>query len=376
MNTCKAIRFVLLTLLSFGMCPAVRAANFYTIGNATGPEFSVSGVSLDGSTVIGDQLFTGQAYRWTAAGGATLIGAGSADGVSGDGSVIVGKANNLPVLWTQATGFQPLSNTPGGAWDISADGKTVVGYFDLAPQNPDHDYEPFRWTSTGGFTSLVPPDPNSNLMATHVSGDGSVILGSPLYAGVPSFRWTESTGAVNLGSFAGGPMTPTNVSADGNVIVGSIDTQYGQAFRLTSSGPSLLGKMPGQTGGSVAYATSADGSVIVGSAGGPTGGADAFIWNAADGTRELRSVLINDYGLGAQLANVYLIDAVGISGNGEVIAGNAFIGGQRVGYVVVLPEPATWTMAAAALVVIMLLAHKRRTLFLGRPIESTETPER
>jgi hypothetical protein len=56
-----------------------------------------------------------------------------------------------------------------------------------------------------------------------------------------------------------------------------------------------LGRLPG-TEGARPYATTSDGSVIVGVSEG------AFIWDAANGIRDQQDVLVNDYGLSAELA--------------------------------------------------------------------------
>ena len=79
--------------------------------------------------------------------------------MSADGSSVVGTAqpasgtNNEAYIWDSTNGMQGLGDLPGGqyssfAWDISADGSTVVGYADAGS------FEAFIWNSTDGMQEL------------------------------------------------------------------------------------------------------------------------------------------------------------------------------------------------------------------------------
>jgi probable HAF family extracellular repeat protein len=92
-------------------------------------------------------LFCTLAFRLreTSAGGASFMGLGRlsagpsgsyAFGVSGDGTVVVGRANSdlgaEAFRWTRVGGMLGLGDLPGGAFDswamaVSADGLVVVG---------------------------------------------------------------------------------------------------------------------------------------------------------------------------------------------------------------------------------------------------------
>src|SRR2546423_9505744 len=76
----------------------------------------------------------------------------TADGVSADGAVIVGRCSgpssaNRAFRWTSATGMVSLGTLPGGAWSVargvSADGFVVVGEADSGGGS-----RAFRWTSS------------------------------------------------------------------------------------------------------------------------------------------------------------------------------------------------------------------------------------
>jgi probable HAF family extracellular repeat protein len=107
----------------------------------------------------------------------TLGGWGSAAyGVSADGSVVVGWAENSAgqwraFRWTAAGGMQDLGTLPGGdeswAYGVSADGSVVVG----GGGEGIWQLYVFRWTASGGMKDL-------NLTYAHLLTDGSVLLGA------------------------------------------------------------------------------------------------------------------------------------------------------------------------------------------------------
>ncbi len=113
---------------------------------------SASGVSADGSVVVGNSNSTSgtEAFRWTSGGGMVGLGdlaggsfSSQADGVSADGSVVVGDSSgasgNEAFVWTEAAGMRGLSDiltqlsvdmtgwTLSQAKGISDKGRTIVG---------------------------------------------------------------------------------------------------------------------------------------------------------------------------------------------------------------------------------------------------------
>jgi probable HAF family extracellular repeat protein len=118
-----------------------------------------------------------------------------------------------------------------------------------------------------------------------------------------------------------------------------------EAFRWTQqTGMVGLGDLPGGTFNSTADGISADGSIIVGTS--TTGlGDEAFIWDSGNGMRNLRDVLVNDYGLGAALTGWQLIGAV-ISADGHTFAGSGINpDGNTEAWVATVPEPSSLTLA-------------------------------
>jgi hypothetical protein len=90
-----------------------------------------------------------------------------------------------------------------------------------------------------------------------------------------------------------------------------------------------------------AYAANHDGSVVVGmenlsQSNGFFG--RAFVWDAQHGTRILRDLLVDQFGLGAQLAGWELNSATCVSDDGHILAGYGFApSGQQAAWRVTLP---------------------------------------
>jgi probable HAF family extracellular repeat protein len=152
------------------------------LGTLGGDSSWAWGVSADGSVVVGwadNAAGQTRAFRWTAARGMQDLGTLGGDeswalGVSADGSVVVGGALNAAgyrraFRWTEASGMQDLGTLPGGygslAWGVSADGSVVVGYARDSAWQP----RAFRWTAASGMEDL-------NITYAHLLTNGSVLL--------------------------------------------------------------------------------------------------------------------------------------------------------------------------------------------------------
>jgi uncharacterized membrane protein len=148
------------------------------------------------------------------------------------------------------------------------------------------------------------------------------------------------------------------VSGDGSVAVGfAILSTSTPALRWTSAGSyQLLPTLPNLPGIDnnyfYAYSATMDGSVIVGT----QASRRAWIWDAANGTRDLRDVLVNQYHF--DLTNWTLEQATSISADGTIITGTgAYFNGQGQefrAFAAVIPSP------GAAVVLGLGLAARRR----------------
>ena len=301
------------------------------------------GVSADGAVVVGvaeNAAGWTRAFRWTASGGMqdldTLGGRDSAArGVSADGSVVVGTDLDYydyndyyarAFRWTVDSGTQNLGALGGGesaAYGVSADGTVVVG----EARNAAGEYRAFRWTASGGMQDLGTLGVGWSA-AYGVSADGAVVVGWAQNATWQrrAFRWTASGGMQDLGTLPGGNHSVAQgVSADGSVVVGWAYNAAWQerAFRWTvDGGMQNLGTLGGNR--SAAYGVSADGSVVVGWAQNAAEQGCAFRWTASGGMEDLNltyaSLLTN---------GSVLWEARAISPDGRYIVGYGYNAATR-----------------------------------------------
>ncbi|BBO86554.1 hypothetical protein DSCO28_71200 [Desulfosarcina ovata subsp. sediminis] len=183
-------------------------------------------------------------------------------------------------MWTASGGAQDLGDLGGGdtwayAYDVSADGSTVVGYSSFDGQDSDA----FIWNASDGMTALGLAEGKEGME-------------------------TEAFG----------------ISADGSVVVGKVETESGgwEAAIWDASGDmTVLGGLEGG-GDAVAYTVSGDGSVIIGYAENADGDNTAILW-----TEELGIVDFVDYLLafGIDISEWDDLYALGISDDGLNIVG-------------------------------------------------------
>jgi len=115
-------------------------------------------------------------------------------------------------------------------------------------------------------------------------------------------------------------------------------------FVLPGVGMVGLGELPGGISYSNANDISTDGSTVVGFSY-TADGQEAFTWDQANGMRNLRDVLINDWGL--NLAGWTLSEARGISDDGLIVVGCGINpSGYEEAWVVTLPDPTTLSLLA------------------------------
>ena len=314
-------------------------------------------VSADGSVVVG--ATPSYAFRWTHDEGMTILGAGGAWAVSADGSVVVGHSQQSGLSpracrWTESEGLQIIDNNLNSpfsneawAYGVSGSGSVVVG----RAQSPSG-WQPFRWTATGGMKDMGSGVPYA------VSDDGRIVVGGNIGHATEAWRYVSGRWE-DLGMLPGAIESDAyGISADGKVIVGS---SSGRACMWQESGDIVdLGQLDGSP--SYALDASGDGSVIVGYGFTP-GSATlsdkrALIWDSAHGIRPLQDVLSRDYGL--DTTGWILHQANAVSDDGKTFVGyGTGPDGDWEGWVAVIPEPATIALVALGGTG-MVLRRKRR----------------
>ena len=381
------IRFLVgaaLLAAQFFVTPAASAIPmFMRLGDLPGGDFESTAfaVSADGTTVVGRAHTppgvngsTRQAFRWTQATGMVSLYEqpgdfhpdGTAYGVSGDGSLIVGQsdinASIEPILWTADGGIRlavdpDLERLSGSARGASDDGSTIVGGYG----NESGRSRAFVSNRTATETIFLGTlnDYDGRSLANGINADGTHVVGwSATQNGAEAFLWTQAAGMIGLGNLIGGGNISEayDVSDDGSIIVGRADSDLGRdAFRWTNeTGMLSLNDDPRDVTARIANAVSGDGSVIVGFGTNTSDTSTAFIWDEASGVRSLQDVLSS---LDLDLEGWTLQEAQGISADGLTIVGWGINpDGFKEAWVATVPEPGTGLLVAFGLVA---LARKR-----------------
>lgn len=251
-----------------------------------------------GGTRISNNWFLNDGYRWTPAGGMTLLDLVGPQPYNMHGTVIRAVSNdgmttagwlrpeddptnsiNIPFRRAGTTlHILPLSqNSWGRVFGLSRDGLVAVGEMTslLKPRAQ-------RWSPDGTRQDLgVLPGHDSSTAQT-TNGDGSVIFGqSWLGSGARrGFRWTQAEGMTEVVSLPGETRSEVgSVSADGSIAVGASSNGVvtlwftpGTPIHFTSHLQSLGADISGWTFSSAAM--SANGTIFFGR--GTYNGADSY----------------------------------------------------------------------------------------------------
>ncbi len=280
-NVCVAV-----VVTAMGSAAMADLPSFQGLGDLPGGEIYswAYDVSADGSAVVGHSKSSSgteanEAFLWTVDGMTGMgnlsgVGYSNASAVSWDESaeewVVAGTGNLYSFSGTSGEAFRTVGNTIGtndglgmlpggttysGAGGLSADGAVVVGQSDTPGMS-----HAFRWTESTGMVDLGDlPGGSSFSSANDVSADGSIVVGwGDGVSGREAMFWTAGTGMVGIGDLAGGSFHSTahNISANGSVIVGHGTSASGtEAFRYEGGSMIGLGDLPG--GSFESYATDA-----------------------------------------------------------------------------------------------------------------------
>lgn len=307
-------------------------------------------ISRNGTVVVGQAAIAGDAalYGMKYQNGVMtalpkLLGTGNytANGVSDDGSIIVGTCNvggvRKAVVYQGNTCTYIGSLTGNTAHNsfcigVSGDGSVIAG-FGRSSTGFAH---AFRYAN-GTFTDLGVVGGNSVSNAFNISNDGTTIVGQ-CFLGSTSvgFFWKQSTGMVSIG-YPDPTTTPYSianaVSADGSVIVGQATftengVEVARACTYINGAFTNIGTLPGLPS-SIAQDVSADGRIITGIC---HDGSDPFNPNTATlirGFRYENGIMIDIGSLGRMTGTIRMPDSdlstlvYGISPDGQYITGTS-----------------------------------------------------
>ncbi len=366
----------------FTAAPPAAAQNnpsFQGVGDlAGGAHDSIArGVSADGAVVVGtgENATSPEGFVWTAGGGLVGIGVPGAStpfsqavAVSADGATVAGTANNgsggRAFRWTQGGGFSFLGTfscflcDPATTGDgISGDGSTVVGGGLEFPFLGSAHVNSARWPGFGsGIQDLGDLSGGGDAgVATDASFDGAVVVGeTDSGAGPSGFYWTSGGGMQSLPGLPGALFTTgaLAISADASTIVGHANasatgTNQPEPVRWTGGGYATvenLGALPGLASArGRAYDTTSDGAIVVGTTRDAAGKDTAFLWTAATGMLSLAELLEDQYGLdlgGFVLREARAISNVNPAGEFTVVGAATNPAGDPEGFVAFLSPTA------------------------------------
>ena len=316
---------------------------------------AATAISADGSVVVGNSNFDYETYRWTSETGIQLLGratvpvlgtgAGGPD-VSDDGQFLSASILSrdetymTPGRWSADSGWEEtmpptppdgglMDNAYGSAWGISGDGSTVVGLY-WRPGQPGGSAHALSWTLEGGPVDLGGTVGNSR--ANDCNADGSVVVGwdeAPFGYWMPTI-WEDDV-LTHLTETEAWCMADA-VTPDGNIIVGSSAAPEEGALREAAvwyrNGDTwdelILGTLPGTIipfGNALARDVSDDGSIIVGYNAWNPGYSVGFIWTPATGMMDVMDYL-TDHGVTFD-PSLFIVSLNGISSDGRHICGIA-----------------------------------------------------
>lgn len=203
---------------------------------ATFDSGTVSHMNAGGTILLGDAFRAPSTHQpYIVSGGTAILlpelvadSGTSANDMAEQSFVVVGQSNGLPVRWTGVASpiASALSSSPGTANGVSDDGSVIVGTVSNGTVNVA-----FRWTSSDGVTNLPLPAGATDALGVDVSGDGSVVVGNADTAsGSAPFVWTAANGTQLLSAIGGFGATPfggltsvrvLKISRDGKTVVGT-----------------------------------------------------------------------------------------------------------------------------------------------------------
>jgi hypothetical protein len=168
-----------------------------------------------------------------------IEGVFDAQGMSSDGSVVVGNVNFMshPYIWTEETGVVPIpQGETAEAIDVSDDGSVVMGHL-WVETGQGRMGVAARWTELRKWQMLPLVDENFQLCGTNwtaaydMTPDGSAIVGLAYHDGckADAFRWSEETGTVLLPKSSNSARA--NLISDDGMSVAGFDHNPSHGYR-------------------------------------------------------------------------------------------------------------------------------------------------
>ncbi len=326
------------------------------------PGTSATGVAIVNNEAVVVGTDSTGVFKWTPSLGIVYLGAVTSGGnirISDDG-LRVSTTTTSPIdgvqrasywsggtTWTQIPGLASISGTmETSANGLSGDGSTIVG-LGWATPGAGHC---FSWTAAGGTIDRGGQfsDPSSN--GYSANGDGSVIVGwkNSLANQRRAARWVN--GALTFLDYVDPSMATfqlseaQNTNASGTTVVGfRVWGGDNSAWRWDAStgNATLLPNLPNETTSAVALDVSDDGAVVVGHSGGNViGGTHSILWLNGQ-PQGLYTYLVNHNTPNLPgYTDLGLVTAISADGNAIVGRGTGFGLGQPTGGWLVLLDGA------------------------------------
>lgn len=336
------------------------------LGFRPGSTYSqANGVSADGSTVVGTS--GDRAFVWRADTGLYDIGAESgatnmntfALAISADGSTVVGSAGPTFFRWRGQGTFESLGRINSGytrtdATAVSGDGSVIVGWG--STPSPGSVKRSFRWNNAEGIQTFDFDLTSGNAAAQGISRDGNTMVG---YVRVNTtfraYSWSQVTGLAILSN--AGDSEARAVNPDGSIIVGAGGVSVSTATMWRNMQPIDLGTLPGFLS-SAALCVSDDGGVVGGALGSPVDVnqlPQGAIWTPERGFETLSTYLAR---FGVAFPEGWVASRVtGLSADGHTIVGSARNGlSPEQAFIAVVPAPSVVALPALA----AIFASRRR----------------
>jgi len=347
------LRSVVFALLSTRAIASAGSAEFLSAPITPGSFQTIpTGVSGDGLTVFGYATYGDFSTRpviWRLGDGIAVLPTdetfqqdGSVDASSFDGSVLGGRSIDISgrrraTYWINGEGphYVVAGNEcfPVAIHSVSRNGMIFAGDAVCERSDEPEIIEGFRVELGGVFETIgqiedMPYRAQTRSVVHAMSGDGSVIVGTASTGDqMPraAVRWVKDDGLAELPLPEPGESDAYAVSGNGQAAAGQVEVGINFQAALWEAGepPEMLGDLPGGSDRSSASAMTPDASVVVGTSIGlgveQTPQEEPFVWDRANGMRNLRTMLVLEFGL--PLVGRDMSRVTGVSDNGRVIVG-------------------------------------------------------